>query len=70
MRFLSENEDYKWLASDHPSGHLLTSRWRLTKFVTNTSVSGKPTNAFLSIDDPAPRPTGLLWLAGRLLRLG
>ena len=36
MRFLSGNVDYKWLASDHPSGHLLTSRWRLTKFVTNS----------------------------------
>jgi len=38
--FFSGNEVYKWLASDHPSGRLLTSRWRLTKFVTNSQLTG------------------------------
>ena len=44
MRFLSGNEVYKWLASDHPSGHLLTSRWRLTKFVTNSFTPADSTD--------------------------
>ena len=36
MRFLRGNEVCKWLASDQPSGCLLTSRWRLTNFVTDS----------------------------------